>query len=193
MRMRLSQLRSLLREELSLWDVADHFRGRDLRLTLTGENHLVGDWIAPENMHGEPTVKGDKPEGLWYACGVEWIDYLQTDGPGWEHGARTLISLDLDLPKMAALSTDDDIEQFTQRYGTTDWSGKKGAWFIDWPEVSKNFGGIEICPFPFVLSRDPRYRWLYSWSIASGCVWDPAVVRDHDIVAWWHGDTWKVR
>ena len=53
---------------------------------------------------------------------------------------------------------------------------KDGA--IDWPSVAETYTGIEICPYRRSQRMRDDARWYYTWDVASGCVWDPAAVRE---------------
>jgi hypothetical protein len=46
---------------------------------------------------------------------------------------------------------------------------------IEWGEVAKHYGGIEICPY----QSSRRYSsWYYGWDVASGCVWDSSAIKE---------------
>ena len=51
--------------------------------------------------------------------------------------------------------------------------------FINWHKVSKNYGGIEICPY-FISKRTTR--WYYPWDVASGCIWNSSIIKNTEVI-----------
>ena len=67
--------------------------------------------------------------------------------------------------------------EFTKEY--TDFDGTDetlfATFFIDWNLVAKDYDGIEVFPFP---KKDmPEAKWLKSWDVSSGCVWNTNKVK----------------
>ena len=128
-----------------------------------------------------------KPEGLWYSCGTDWIDWSKAE----DFGAASdyVYSLEVDLSSMLVISTPQQLDDFTKEYGVPDphlahldLSSKSDYfhYYIDWPRVSKEFRGIEICPY--ISSRRMTYMWYYGWDVASGCIWKPAAIKDFTLL-----------
>lgn len=121
-----------------------------------------------------------KPVGLWYACGLEWIDWLESEMPHWLDAVTHLYEV---VPKYSStnlrnfewgvrgggvllLQSVAEVEMFTHIFGLN--AGSR----IEWPEVAAIWDGIEICPY----QDDLRYAidWYYPWDVASGCIWRPS-------------------
>jgi hypothetical protein len=118
-----------------------------------------------------PRATYEKPTGLWYACGDDWLAWTMAEMPEWLAGYKYVYTLKLDTTEMNMIHTERAFKQLASAYLIED-----GA--IDWPSVAETYTGIEICPYR--RSQRMRYdaRWYYAWDVASGCVWDPAAVRE---------------
>ncbi len=114
----------------------------------------------------------DKPEGLWYGVDASWLDWCVSEG---FRSYKLLYGLQLDLSSMLVLTTVDEVKAFAKKYAGALYPGSFVN-YIDWAKVAKEFGGIEISPYQWDL-RLSDIRWYYGWDVASGCIWDPAVVR----------------
>jgi len=113
-----------------------------------------------------------KPRGLWYACGLEWLEWCAVEMPGWLGSYEHFYHLQLDDSRMLFLRSVSEILDFTHRYGTRD------EYRIDWPAVARDFDGIEICPYQWDLRRKHETSWYYPWDVASGCIWRPEAIAD---------------
>jgi cation transport regulator ChaC len=121
-----------------------------------------------------------KPRGLWYACGSEWIEWLESEMPHWLEEGQNLYDV---RPRYSTvgvaegyrgkryvggvlrITTDKEMEMFDLGFYVTDMQ-------IDWPRVASIWDGIEICPYQYSF-RD-IYGWYYGWDVASGCIWRPS-------------------
>ena len=120
-----------------------------------------------------------KPVGLWYACGLEWIEWLESEMPHWLDEVTHLYEV---APQYSStnlsnfrwgvraggvlrLQSQEEVEMFNSLFGVH--SGSR----VEWPEVARIWDGIEICPYQYEL----RYEldWYYTWDVASGCIWRP--------------------
>ena len=134
------------------------------------------DWAHVSNTF---TQKVDvKPEGIWYACGREWINYLESESP--EDTISHVYELTLDKSYFLILNTNEKILNFNKQYGLTKYLGvgkdSDSFKFVDWPFVKmQGYKGIEICPYARKLRNDNRVEWYYPWDVASGCFWDSSV------------------
>ena len=104
-----------------------------------------------------------KPEGLWYAMGTEWINWVRSEMPEWEYD--NVFVLEINKDRVKKLSSYEDIEEFTKQYGRK----HHGFVMIDWRKVAKEYSGIEI--IPYVWSARMKFNWYYTWDVASGCIW----------------------
>jgi len=108
-----------------------------------------------------------KPTGIWYACGYDWIRWLQGEQPDWLAGVRHAYLLDVDLRELAVLDTLSKLDDFDGTYGF----GREHVGQIDWHAVAKLYGGVEICPYQ--RQRRMSLLWYYGWDVASGVIWSP--------------------
>lgn len=122
-----------------------------------------------------------KPRGLWYSCGDDWIHWCDVNNFG-EGEQEYVYVLTLDLSKMIVIQNDAQMQAFDEKYKAP----PVGTWgsavtHIDWRKVANDYGGIEICPY----NTYGRYKtaWYEPWDVPSGCVWDPAVLKDVKLLA----------
>jgi len=128
-----------------------------------------------------------KPTGLWYACGPEWLDWSEYNWTSQVDDWRYLYKLTLGK-KILRLQTSQETVRFARKYAT-DVRGRslregvdlRGLFNLDWPRVAERYNGIEICPYHWGL-RD-EMLWYSTWDVASGCIWNPAGLRNVELVA----------
>jgi len=116
-------------------------------------------------------VAGPKPLGLWYACGAGWLDWAVSEMPDWLHGY--IYRLDLDKTQMLQLRSRQSVVDFGSKYKYESY----GTSAIRWASVAERYPGIEICPYQASLRMHPAVDWYYTWDVASGCIWNPVVIR----------------
>jgi len=157
-----------------------------------------------------PQRKGSKPNGLWYDCDKEWIDWIKDEMPNWVERYNYIYTVHLNKSNILELKTEEDVLNFTQEYGyqkgksvninelrkrlgyddDLEYQGLYDAldgfsgMDIDWEKVASEYAGIEICPCQWDLRMDSRANWYYSWDIASGCIWNPAGISVNFIGFW---------
>ena len=121
-----------------------------------------------------------KPNGLWYAFGNEWTDYIKSVGGGFEMQYNWYYKVDVSGCKMRKLNSEKDIIEFTKEFTDFDGTDKTlhATYFIDWNLVTKKYDGIEVFPFP--KKTMPEAKWLKSWDVSSGCVWNTSKVKLKD-------------
>jgi hypothetical protein len=112
---------------------------------------------------------GPKPWGLWYACGVEWLDYCQSEMPNRCYPYLFTLKVSKNVLKVRTLG---QLFEFDKKYGRSSFDGvdKSDRYAqIDWARVTDEYSGIEICPY----QHKARYEllWYYTWDVASGCIW----------------------
>lgn len=124
-------------------------------------------------------TRGWKPIGLWYACGGEWIEWLESEMPEWLEDGKYLYEVrpNYSVGGLAAgkngdyvggvlrLSTKEEVVAFSRTYSNFEK--------VNWFEVSLIWDGIEICPYQSDL-RLSMHNWYYTWDVASGCIWRPS-------------------
>lgn len=114
-----------------------------------------------------------KPNGLWYACGSKWIDFLCSSygAPRSLASYRYIAWLTVDTRRVLRLTTLADVRAFSAEFGEP--FEDEPDMMIQWGRVAKVWDGIEICPYRM---RD-KPSWFRAWEVASGCVWRNRSVR----------------
>ena len=112
-----------------------------------------------------------KPKGLWYACDKGWKEWVQREMPSWASGYQHKYLLQVNLNRMCVIRTEKDLLEFHMKYGIL----IRGQGAIDWVAVSKDYDGIEICPYQ--SSQRNNLDWYYPWDVASGCVWSSGAFK----------------
>jgi hypothetical protein len=121
-----------------------------------------------------------KPEGLWYSMDWEWLRWVRSEMPKWEHPNH--FDIEVDLTKMLVLSSVPEIRKFTAEFGMPApyvnslkfIGGDMKFLYIDWPKVAEQYSGIEIPEYQWPLRH--KLMWYYGWDVASGCIWRPDAV-----------------
>ena len=93
------------------------------------------------------------------------------------------------------LSTSEDFDKFTFKYGYITKEIEFDFIFIYWPKVIKKYGGIEVTSdiknrryinTPTVIEYYKKHNfnikndtssWFYAFDIPSGCVWNPKSIK----------------
>lgn len=126
----------------------------------------------PPKVQSRPQSDRDlKPNGLWYACGDAWEEWVRSEMPEW--GPTRFprkFKIDLDLSGVLKLDTEAQLHDFVKLYAV----GSQ----IRWSDVAKGYSGVEICPYPGGLryAHNPAFLFVYAWDVASGCIWDPTAL-----------------
>lgn len=111
-----------------------------------------------------------KPSGVWYGCGLSWIDWISSEMPNWLY--NHLYRITFDTRSMYKISTDKDLDKFTQKYDVRG-TGRS----IHWAYVgAAGYGGIEICPYIASRRYSKGASWYGGWDVASGCIWDTSII-----------------
>lgn len=138
--------------------------------------------IAQHRVHLSPTIlrtlraskqvpePSSKPNGLWYSCGNEWIEFIRDQMRWRAQESYYMYEIHVDLASMVVIRDIHEFDAFQQRFGVPD---EDGDMMPNWAAVAREYGGVEICPY---ISARRMVDWYYPWDVASGCVWDPAVI-----------------
>ncbi len=120
-----------------------------------------------------------KPDGIWYSCGNSWYTWIIEENMTeflYKYIHKVNIPNDAitniknkNKNKLLVIKNINDFDIFNKKYGIIQNSGSTVNQYIDWISVSKDYGGIEICPL--IRSRT-NYTWYSTWDVASGCVWN---------------------
>ena len=120
--------------------------------------------------------RGDKPKGLWYALGTEWIDWVRDQVPKWE--GNHIYRLELNESMILKVT---DFKSFEDEYGYVEdyirnsslWRDDKKPKGINWERVSHEYYGVEvIAPFGGEIGN-----WNRTWDVSSGCVWNKRGIK----------------
>lgn len=122
----------------------------------------------------------DKPSGLWYGIGTAWIDWVESEMPGWRGSYFYKLITSGNVLK---LTTVDAILDFTKKYQKISPNKFLDSYNIQWDLVANKFDGIEISPYQWKLRLDNRTNWYYGWDVASGCIWNSdAILSVEEII-----------
>lgn len=122
-----------------------------------------------------------KPHGLWISVDGEydWPSWCKSEG---FHLGKIRYKVDIpDLSKIYICQSAEDLDELTRRYidhsmiypGETHYMNS--STFIKWHEISQHYAGIIIAPY--IWERRMELMWYYTWDCASGCIWDPSVIK----------------
>ena len=126
----------------------------------------------------------EKPKGLWYSCGKDWKSFVQSNDFKSKSHYQHKYLLEVNLNRMCVVRTEKELLKFSEKYGELEkpdinFKGDKGRWAVDWNKVSRDYDGIEICPYiDLDWSLKNYYRWYYGWDVASGCIWGKGAIKD---------------
>lgn len=130
----------------------------EVKLVLTREP------FDPRKFHPKQRV-GPKPDGLWYACGFSWVNFLVTSSY-YKPLGRYLYQIDIDTRNMAVL---DDVgaRYFIAENAVSD--RYDGGVDINWKRVAREYKGIQAC-------KGSYYDFHNQWDVSSGCIWDLSAI-----------------
>lgn len=148
---------------------------------------------------------GDKPKGLWYGFGDDWLVFARMNIYDLNHSYKYAYKIYPNLSKMIILKTAQDVIDFSKK----NIVGKN----INWNKVAQNYSGIEMPTYYELglrgwgsrysndqenlendiknddfsnLSYQERvnlFSWLYLWDVASGCIWKPdGLIRYEEMI-----------
>jgi len=106
-----------------------------------------------------------KPNGLWYACGAGWLEFVQRE---WQSEAeKNIFKIEINPSSMLMIDNGEDFVNFSKEFGIKDSFVQQ----IDWSRVASMYSGIEISPYQARYRMSDEHGWYYPWDIASGCIW----------------------
>lgn len=145
-----------------------------------------------------------KPSGLWYATKDSWMNrisfeaepYYPYEGYLYETIIKNKINIyqQCDINSVLVLRNLLELvafyETYKQKYNDLHYSFKQyingnhqrysqiARGSINWINVAKDYGGIEI-PYPRFKGYDylEHSNWFHNWDVASGCVWNVSCVN----------------
>lgn len=127
---------------------------------------------------------GIKPSGFWYSCYNDRYNWTQIEGM-FQHkyihkiniNSKVLTDIEnKNKDKILVIDNINDFDIFNRRYGHLDKNDHNMKWknyLVTWDKVSKDYGGIEICPY---LTQRKHYLWYNTFDVASGCIWNTKTI-----------------
>ena len=136
-------------------------------------NIISSKKIYLENKEYKQSI-GFKPDGLWYACGDSWYNWIKDEKMQSVYPSKYLYKLLLYRgvinDKLLVIDTLKKFDSFNKKYGTKNK--------INWKKVMNDYSGIEICPH----FKSRKNLWYLTWDIASGCIWDISIIKNLIII-----------
>lgn len=126
-----------------------------------------------------------KPYGLWVSVDGpdDWAEWCADEMPHWIEGKRRHQVVLADDAEVLTLSTVGEILAFHETYAEPDplfakHYDRRDMRGINWARVAVTFQGIVIAPYQWSLRLGGPTQWYYPWDCASGCIWDPAAIKE---------------
>lgn len=119
---------------------------------------------------------GEKPRGgTWYAFGEKWIEFVNANMPNKIY--MFIHQIIINKENVYMMNTSESKRIFEEKYGTNQFPKENPRLLINWPEVVKDYDGIEV-------SADglQQYGWQEYWDIPSGCVWRQSGIKDSKLI-----------
>lgn len=116
-----------------------------------------------------------KPNGLWYALGGGWLDFLESNWESHNFQYENMFYIDIDYSQILRINTKDKFEKFENKFAASLNGGRYKM--INWVSVSEEYKGVEIIPHMTEMRFDSF--WYSTWDIASGCIWDTTAIKDY--------------
>jgi len=162
---------------------------------LTEQSELWGYHIRPEQRvfiskepytdfrnvrQKRPQTSNQKPNGLWYGCGDDWIQWLRSDMPEWLEESTYLYEIKLGSDVLQ-VSNDEEFQNLEDEFLVNARFGQKA---MGWELIQKNgYSGIEICPYNHGRRGVMGSDWYYGWDVGSGCIWDSRGIVEITLLA----------
>jgi hypothetical protein len=147
----------------------------DMRISASTTDWDEKEWVTP---YRQPKYSGiDKPQGLWYALGSDWIDWLEGEMPHWSNRYDYVYEIHL-TGNILKLKTKQDHIDFYNKYAEDASHEPRYARYaspkINWQRVTNDYDGIEVMgrDFHYDTFDDENLVWLNSWDVNGGVIWN---------------------
>ena len=160
-------------------------------MILPKRNKIINNKLKLQNKKYKQYIDW-KPRGFWYSCGNSWYKWVKSEMPMWLY--KYIYKIDIinktsinnpDKNKILIINTESDFDIFINKYK------ENRKQFINWSNVAKDFGGIEICPY---MSSKSKYQWYDTWDVASGCVWNyKSIIKSISLIYVKNGNKYRPR
>lgn len=136
--------------------------------------HYSDALLPPLKPRGvSPSQPQFKPHGLWVGVGESWREWCESEQYNLGGFKYKYIVEVLDWSDVLVLDTKASMHKFNRQYkigGTYDF-------LVNWPRVVDKYKGILITPYHHRLRPHDQFLWYYGWDCASGCFWDPSILK----------------
>ena len=123
----------------------------------------------------------NKPRGLWYALGTDWIKWVKGEMPMWSNTYAYVYEIHL-TGNILKLKTKQEHIDFFHKYAEL----AEDKWLstprhkINWERVKSDYDGIEVMGRDFAEESVFGYRnldvnpleWVTFWDVNGGVVWN---------------------
>ena len=135
-----------------------------------------------------------KPNGLWYAKGNSWMEFIRTEMADMAENAKYVYAIGFDKSKVLSITSGRQAERATYMFKDHELSRKANVSFIDWNKITKmGKGGVEFMPYERgYFSADYTMGWYLGIDVPSGCIWDTSILTTKQIVAELKEGGWEV-
>ena len=135
-----------------------------------------------------------KPNGLWYAKGNSWMEFVRTEIMIMAEDAKYVYAIGFDMDKVLSIKSGRQAERVTYMFKDHELSRKANISIVDWGRITKiGKAGVEFIPYERgYFSRDYSMAWYSGIDVPSGCIWDTSILTTKQIVAELKEDGWEV-
>tara|TARA_R100001082_G_C4363682_1_gene160711 strand:+ start:507 stop:1088 length:582 start_codon:yes stop_codon:yes gene_type:complete len=149
----------------------------DMRISASTTDWDEKEWVQYYKSKYWPN---EKPQGLWYALGSDWIDWLEGEMPLASNKYNYVYEIHL-TGNILKLKTKQDHIDFYNKYaedavGTRYTYNRKK---INWKRVASEYDGIEVMgkDFHYDSLDDKSLEWLSGWDVNGGVIWNLSAFR----------------
>jgi len=135
-----------------------------------------------------------KPNGLWYAKGNSWMEFVRTEMADMTKDAKYVYAIGFDKSEILSITSGRQAERVTYKFKDFDLSYKSNINVIDWSRmVKKGKAGVEFMPYERgYFSSDYSMAWYSGIDVPSGCIWNTSILTTKQVVAELKEDGWEV-
>ena len=134
-----------------------------------------------------------KPNGLWYAKGNSWMEFV-TEIMIMAEYAKYVYAIGFDKSKILSITSGRQAERVTYMFKDHELSRKANVSIVDWDRITKiGKAGVEFIPYERgYFSADYTMAWYLGIDVPSGCIWDTSILTTKQVVAELKEDGWEV-
>ena len=122
-------------------------------------------------------TKNIKPCALWFSCGNDWINWINSENLNWKY--EYTYEFDIDKSKLITLNNYKEIKKLNDIYGyirhRTFHDEIYKDFLIDWKKVSKDYYGIFI-KNPNIKKARKDFLWYSSIDVCCVAIWNKKAI-----------------